>query len=177
MDFHAHYKNKEITYNEAELLIYSQKRNQRFEVFITLFDATLKDSPTIAYKVFREAYCVSDNIYKQIINSPIQFNLKKFLNYLQSEKVDFYNLMREEEKKFYKDLPNYFDIYRGMNILENQNSEYGISWSLSKKEAENYIYFDQNETEQGGLAKKNISKKDVLTVFSVHGKMEIIYVI
>ena len=176
-DLHTYYINKNITYNEAEQLLYSLNRDKRFELFIALYDATLKNNLIVAFEVFREAYCASDNIYSQIISSKISFNLKEFLNLLQTVKIDFYSLMREEEKKYFDNLPNSFNAYRGMNELEKLGNNHGISWSLSKEEAENYIYFDKNKVQKGGLANKQIYKKDVLTIFSVHGKMEIIYII
>lgn len=136
----------------------------------------MKNNLILAHEVFREVYCASDNIYEQIIKSVISFDLKSFLNLLQTAKIDFYNLMRADEKVYFDNLPNDFNVYRGMNELEKKNNDYGISWTLSKKEAENYIYFDKNKVAKGGLANKQICKKDILTIFSVHGKKEIIYI-
>ena len=61
---------------------------------------------------------------------------------------------------------------------EYQSCQYGISWSLSEKTAKEYIYFDKNKVEsgKGGLAHIKISKNEILTVFSVHGEMEVIFI-
>lgn len=174
-DLHHKYKDEKITYSEAEQLLYNFDRNSRFVVFIALYEATLKNNQILAYKVFREAYCSSDNIYQQIRNSKITFDLKAYLKTFDTNSFDFYNLMRKSEKDIYDKLPNHFLIYRGMNNLEKLSNDFGISWSLSKEEAENYIYFDKNNVKQGGLASKTISKNEVLTVFTVHENTEIIY--
>lgn len=63
LDLHTYYQNKEMIYIEAERLLYLHTRNNRFELFIALYDATLKDNLILAYEVFREAYCSSDNIH------------------------------------------------------------------------------------------------------------------
>lgn len=169
------YEDKKITYWEAEQILYDFNRSIRFEAFIGLYEATLKNNQNLAYEVFREAYCSSDNIYTQIRNSEITFDLKLFLKTLKTNNFDFYKLMRENEKELYRKLPNRFSIYRGMNELEKLSNEFGISWSLSKQEAENYIYFDRNNVKRGGLASRDIDKNEILTIFSVHGNMEIIY--
>lgn len=83
--------------------------------------------------------------------------------------------MSEDEKEYFDSLPIHFFIYRGMNELEKQSNDYGISWTQSKKEAENYIYFGKNKVTKGGLASIKICKKDIITIFSVQGKKEIIY--
>jgi hypothetical protein len=176
LDLHKYYQNENISYNEAEQLLYSLNRDKRFELFIALYDATLKNNLIIAFEVFREAYCASDNIYMQIIISKISFNLKSFLNLLQTAKIDFYDLMRKDEKVYFENLPIHFNIYRGMSELEKESNDYGISWSQSKEEAENYIYFDKNKANKGSLVSKQIYKIDILTIFSVHGKMEIVYI-
>jgi len=174
LNIHNKYKNKSINYNEAEQLLHSIKRNERFELFIALYHATLKNNPIIAYEVFREAYCSSDNIYAQIENSPFSFNLKDFLISLQVKNVDFYSLMRENEKKYYNNLPNCLKIYRGVNEKESNNKNYGISWSLSREEAINYIDFKPNKVDKGKgkLLTEVINKRDILTVFSVYENMK-----
>ena len=179
LDVHTKCQNKSITYGQAEQFLYCLDRDKRFELFIALYDATLKNDPIIAFKVFREAYCASDNIYTQINNSQFPFNLKDFLNSIQTQGVDFLDLMHKEEKEYYDELPNRFKIYRGLSQEEYISKNYGISWSLSEEEAKNYIYFNKNNVEKGkgGLVDIDIDKKDVLTVFSVHGKKEIIYLI
>ena len=179
LDVHTKCQNKSISYGQAEQFLYCLSRDKRFELFIALYSATLKNDPITAFKVFREAYCASDNIYMQIKNSQFSFNLKDFLNFAKAKCIDFLDLMNEEEKKYYYELPNRFKIYRGLSQEEYKSKDYGISWSLSEEEAKNYIYFDKNNVEKGkgGLVDIEIDKTDVFTVFSVHGKKEIIYLI
>lgn len=98
IDYHTKYKTEKINYHEAEQLLYDFGRDERFELFIALYDATLKNNPNLAYIIFREAYCSSDNIYKQIENGKIIFNLKNFLNNLETQNFDFYSQMRENKK-------------------------------------------------------------------------------
>ena len=176
-DVHSKCSGESLNYEEAEQFLYAFNlgRDKRFELFIALYDATLKNDPITAFRVFREAYCASDNIYMQINNSQFPFNLKEFLVFTKKQIIDFQNLMYEDEKKYYNELPNSFTIYRGLSEEEHKNENYGISWSLSKEDAEKYIYFDKNKVLKGGLVSVNINKKDILTVFCVHGKKEIIY--
>ncbi|AZA77190.1 hypothetical protein EG347_06575 [Chryseobacterium sp. G0186] len=178
IDIHSIFHNKQITYKEAELILYDFKRHERFEVFIALYEATLKNDLTTAFKVFREAYCASDHIFKQIKNSKSTFDLKMFLNFLKNNRVDFMALMTDREKKYYHDLPDRVTIYRGINEAEHISKNYGISWSLSEDTAMDYIYFDKNEVEkgEGGIIDLTVDKKDILTVFSVHRDLEIIYI-
>ncbi|HTC00317.1 MAG TPA: hypothetical protein VK705_06510 [Ferruginibacter sp.] len=177
IDLYNECKNQTINYAQAEQLLYNVGREKRFELFIVLYDSTLKKDLITALRVFREAYCASDNIHMQIKNSQFPFDLKKFLRFVKAQGIDFLGLMNDEEKIYYNKLPNRFTIYRGINQKEYKSKELGISWSLSEEEAKNYVYFDKNNVEkgEGGLVNRFIYKIDVLTVFSVHGKSEIIY--
>jgi len=176
--FKTKYQNKKITYEEAEQILYDFERNERFEIFIALYEATLKNDLNIAFRVFKEAYCSSDNIFEQIKNSKSEFNLKVFLNFVKSNGIDFISLMTYDEKKCYDDLPNKFKIYRGISQNEHGTKDYGVSWSLSDEMAKNYAYFSKNKVEKGkaGLIDTTVVKEDILTVFSVHGDLEIIYI-
>lgn len=168
---------KNISYNQAEQFFYSTDRSERFELFIALYDASLKNNPQVAFKAFREAYCASDNIYTQIQNSVFDFDIKGFIFFMQKQNVNFLELMYEGERKYYDNLPKVFTIYRGMSNAEHESKNYGISWTLSEDTAKKYIYFDKNNVEKGdgGLASIEITKDSIITVFSVHGVEEIIY--
>ena len=174
-------KNEGITYGQAEVFLYSFDREKRFEFFIGLYNAvfSLQNNHIATFNLFREAYCMSDNIYSQITSSKSSFNLKTFLNSIQAQGVNFISLMRDEEKKYYDGLPDLIKIYRGISYEEHLSKEYGISWSLSEEEAKNYVYFGKNNVgkDKGGLIDKDIYKKEVLTVFYVNGKNEIVYLI
>lgn len=62
-----------------------------------------------------------------------------------------------------------------MSYKEHKSKDYGISWTLDKKIAEKYIFYDKNKSEKGGLVSKNIFKKDILTIFNDGANMEVIY--
>lgn len=175
-EIYNQFLNKNISYQKAQQILYDFDRNERFKVFIALYKSTLKNNLDITFKVFREAYCSSDNIYKQIKQSVYKFDLKKFLNELKENDFDFINAMNEEEKKYYKELPNNFKIYRGISQNEYDSKKIGISWSLKEEMAKNYIYFDKNGAKKGGIVSLNVEKQDILTVFSVHEEKEIIYI-
>lgn len=70
-----------------------------------------------------------------------------------------------------------FTIYRGMSNAEHKSQNYGISWTLSEDVAKQYIYFNKNNVQKGNgrLASIHTSKDSIITVFSVHGEIEIIY--
>ncbi|MCS2830470.1 hypothetical protein NXY32_06210 [Bacteroides fragilis] len=167
--------NHDLTYKQVEQFIYSVDRSRRFELFLTLYNNTLKNSSKeTLFKSFRESYCASDNIYAQINNSRYNFSLKGFLAKLKNSMSDF---MSEEEKIYYDNLPETFTIYRGMSNKEQQSENYGISWTLSEDTAKKYVYFDKNKVQEcgGGVANLLVAKADIVTVFNVHGEMEIIY--
>jgi hypothetical protein len=43
-------------------------------------------------------------------------------------------LMEKQERKFLKNLPDTFTIYRGMTREEYDNGDFGISWTLSQEQ-------------------------------------------
>ncbi|WP_179320972.1 hypothetical protein [Winogradskyella helgolandensis] len=183
-DLHKEFLNKKLNYSQAEQILHSFKREKRFEVFIALYNATLKKEPKLSFKVFREAYCASDNIYEKIKNSSFSFNLKDFLENTLNNCVNFRELSNSYEKEFYEKLENNFIIYRGVNQNEYESENFGISWSLSIEEAKKYICFGPNKIEngKGGILSKEIEKNDIITNFSVfenihsEPKNEIIYI-
>ena len=178
--YNCYKSNKIDNYKLAEIILYDLSREIRFKAFLVLYYATLNENLDLTFKVFREAYCASDNIFRQIQeynkDYETKFHLKTFLRSLKDKGVDFINLLSPEEKEEYNKLPDKFKLYRGMNNDEYESNDYGISWSLEKKEAEKYVYFDKNNVSQGkgGVLEAEIQKKDVLAVFLVHGMIEII---
>lgn len=168
---------KNISYSQAEQFFYSTDRSERFELFIALYEASLKNNPKVAFRAFREAYCASDNIYTQIKRSLFCFDIKSFISSMQKQNINFIEFMSEDEKSYYDNLPEIFTIYRGMSNIEHESQNYGISWTLSEDVAKQYIYFNKNNVQKGngGLASIQTSKDSIITVFSVHGAKEIIY--
>lgn len=177
-EIYNEYLGNSVSYEEAEQFFYSTDRRKRFELFIALYEASLKNNVQEAFRAFREAYCASDNIYIQIKNSKYPFNLKDYISSLQKQNFNFFDLMSIDEKSYYESLPETLTIYRGMNNIEHERHDYCISWTLSKEDAENYSYFSENNVpnKEGGLAQIEIDRKDIITIFSVHEKKEIIYI-
>lgn len=177
-ELHAKCVSRNISDQQAQQFLYEVGRDDRFELFIALYDATLKNNPLTAFKAFKEAYCTSDNIHSQITKSQFAFDRKEFLNFVKRSGVDFLGLMSVEEKAYYDALPDQFRIYRGVSDQEYKSKDYGISWSISEGYAKNYIYFSKNNVAkgEGGLIDLFIDKNDVLSVFFDGRDMEIIYI-
>ncbi len=186
-DLHKECQNLELDYNQAQSILYCTEfpREKRFEIFIALYDATLKNDPNLSFKVFREAYCATDNIYTQVKGNSFSFDLKFFLESIVKCNVDFSSLRSDIENKFYMSLKENFMIYRGISQNEYDSRDFGISWSLTKEEAKKYICFGPNKVKdlEGGILSKEINKNDILTTFSVYENMtdkepknEIIYI-
>jgi len=175
--------NEPLVYWEIEQILSAYDRKKRFELFIALNDSVLHNDKFLAFKAFREAYCSSDNIYEKIKSSPICFDLKSFIKNVDNKNGGVKSTMNPTEEKFYDELKNCFTIYRGISVTEHESKDYGVSWSLSKKEAENYLNFSANNINgEGGILSKSINKEDVITIFSVcetlngDAKNEIIYI-
>lgn len=172
--------NEVISFNEATQFLYGLKINHenRFQLFICLYEASLKNNPKVAIQLFREAYCASNNIYDQIKTSSYSFDLKNFISTNKIHGIDLKNIMNEDEIGYYNDLSDTIIIYRGMCKQEYQSKNFGISWTIDEEEAKNYVYFDKNKVKhgEGGVVNICIEKKNISAVFSVHGKKEIIYI-
>lgn len=167
--------NKNLSSWEAQGIILEADRKIRFNLFITLYYATLNHNAKDAFEVFKEAYCLTDNIHSQIQSSLFKFDLKIFLKDIQNRGVNIPELMNSVEKNYYDQLPQCFKIYRGMSRKEHKSKNYGISWSLNKETAEKYIFYDKNKSEKGGLSSKHVNKEDILTIFNDGKDFEIIY--
>lgn len=104
----------DINYKQAECFLYSlkMKRDKRFELFIALYEASLKNNPQVAFSTFREAYCASDNIYLQIKSSQYSFDIKDFISSMQKQNINFIEFMSEDEKSYYDSLPEVFTSKR-----------------------------------------------------------------
>jgi hypothetical protein len=171
----CYYKNKNLNSLETQGIILEANRKIRFELFIILFYSTLHRDMKTAFEVFKEAYCLTDNIHTQIQNSTFKFNLRLFLKDVQNNNVKVPDLMNNWERDYYDQLPQSFYIYRGMNRKEYKSKRYGISWSRDKQKAEQYIFYDKNNSEEGGLASLLVKKEDILTIFNDGENFELIY--
>ena len=174
-----------MNFDVLQHIIYTTKRKERFLKFIELYHSKLKTELELAFKVFKHAYTATDNIFSQIEQSDNKFDLKDFLKDLKNSNIDFIKFMTKEERGFYDSLPNQVKIFRGIHKKEHDTRNYGISWTLSESEAENYVNFKPNmvEKDKGRIISCTIDKNKILTVFSVYEdlnkppKNEIIYVI
>lgn len=177
--FYFQILNQEITYKEVEQFFYGMKLNHenRFQLFICLHEASLKNHPEIAIRAFREAYCASNNIFHQIKTSSYIFNLKNFINTLKEKGFELKSIMNDDELNYYESLADKITIYRGMCYEEYQSKDFGISWTIDKKEAVNYSYFSKNNVRKGKgcLFNMEIKKENITTIFKVYDKFEIIY--
>lgn len=158
--------NETVSYNEAEAFLYSVNKEVRFLLFLEIYSAVLDNDLNLASRVFREAYCASNNIYNQIRLSRFEFNLKDFIKQLKKERVD---IMDQKEKNVLKELSNSdpISVFRGMNLAEKESGNFGISWSLYKEKAEKYLYLKANNVRNGVLVERKILKKDIIAVWLV----------
>lgn len=174
-----HIFDQDISFHEASQFLYGMKINHenRFSLFLCLYECSLKNNLEIATKIFREAYCASNNIYDQIKTSSYTFNLKEFITTSKLKGFDLKKIMDEDETNYYNNLCDEFTIYRGMCDDEYQSKNFGISWTIDEEEAKNYAYFFKNKvaTGKGCVVNIKVEKNKIAAVFSVHDKKEIIY--
>lgn len=78
-----------------------------------------------------------------------------------------------EDLAFYDSLPNSFDIYRGAD--ENALHKVGLSWTLSRKTAEEFARGHRNILNKAPtILKSTIRKKDVAGAYAERGEQEIL---
>lgn len=164
---HKIYKNKSISLKHALDILHTKSitYKNRFEIFIALYDASLKENETDAYECFKYSYCSSNNIYSQIRNSEYNFDIKKYLKNLKDNNFDFKTYMNNEEKAEYDKLKSKLIIYRGMDDDEYKSKNYGISWTTSEQLAGQFATSSVNNAKSPGLITFKADKEDVLTVF------------
>jgi hypothetical protein len=80
------------------------------------------------------------------------------------------NVMDEDELKFFNDLPESIEVYRG--AVYKQNTQ-GISWTLDREKA---IWFANRfrQSKKAVLVTGKVHKKDVLAYFSGRGEQEVV---
>jgi hypothetical protein len=143
---------------------------------VTKFQAFLAIKPLLQGKLYwyalRNAYDMSDNNleYKEDIR----------LAFLSKEPFREY-LMRGSERKQFKDLPPKITIYRGMTEEELLSKDFGISWTLKRRNAEffagvyqrNYATKNQKKVIHSAV----IDKSNVVAFFNERLEFEIIYIV
>ena len=167
-----------LTEGLGEHLLYAgcQKgRPNRMLMFVLLLNesANLKNEPMLGYHLLKEAYLMTDNIFGQLRNSTYQFVLADYLNELEialpNRNID---LLHPEEADIYNNLPERIKVYRGMCDDEKQSGKFGISWTLDKDYALNYVFYKKNDVKGfvGWRAEMEIDKKDIFAVWGAVGK-------
>ena len=126
----------------------------------------LKNDWKTAYFLCREAYIMSDNIFSQLKKSPYNFNLKEYLKEMQS-KIDVFSLMTKEEQDYFDSLNFPLKVYRGMCNAERDSQNFGISWTVDRQVAQNYVNFKKNNNAsgKGKIAILSIKKDKIFAVW------------
>lgn len=149
------------------------KRTSRMEMFILLLNESknLKSDYKIAYRLFREAYIMTDNIHEQVTRSPYGFDLKVYIKELE-QNLGNRPFLDDEETAFLKSLKFPLTVYRGMSDDEKESGDFGISWTTDKDYAEKYVYYckNNNSKDYGWIAETQITEDDVFAIWGELGK-------
>lgn len=132
--------------------------------------ANLKTDYKLAYRLLKEAYIMTDNIYGQLKGSTYPFCLSDYLTELETALPNRNpNVLEAEEAELYNNLPQKITVYRGMCDEEKQSGKYGISWTLDEKYALNYVFYKKNEVKGtiGWRAEMEIDKNEIFAVWGV----------
>ena len=142
---------------------------------ITRFEVFLAIAPILKgrkyWQALRNAYIMSDNLYAYRIDVRIAF---------MSNEPDRISLMRKNELKEFEQLPEMVKIYRGASIEEEENDDYGISWTLSLEKAHYFAFeyprnVDTDEHEKR-IYSRVVPKSKILAYFKERGEEEVIYI-
>ena len=169
-----------ITLSErlGQLLLYSgfdKGRPYRMLMFVLLLNETanLGSEHKLAYRLLKEAYLMTDNIYGQLNNSTYHFALMDYLEELEKALPNRNpDELETEEKVLFESLPERIKVYRGMCDEEKQSGNFGISWTLDDEYALNYVFYKKNEVKGtvGWRAEMEIDKKGIFAVWGVKGE-------
>lgn len=173
-----------LTEKLGNILIYgglSNGRPYRMLMFVLLLNesANLKTDYSLAFRLLKEAYVMTDNIYGQLKNSSYPFVLPDYMTELETALPNrILEELHEEEVSVYNSLPERFKIYRGMSDAEKQSGEFGISWTQDPEYALNYVFYTKNEVKGtiGWRAEMEMEKKDVFAVWGIVGQRKEIVV-
>ncbi|QUB43446.1 hypothetical protein [Porphyromonas sp. oral taxon 275] len=159
---------------------YSNGRPFRMLMFVLLLNETanLRDDAQLAYHLLKEAYIMTDNIYGQLKKTTYDFALEDYLENLENELPNRNSdELTDEEKYIYEGLPQKVTVYRGMCDEEKQSRQFGISWTMDKNNALDYVFYKKNEVigDIGWCANMEIDKSEIFAVWGVKGeKKEIV---
>lgn len=174
-----------LTQGLGEHLLYSgceKGRPYRMLMFVLLLNesANLKNDVKLAYHLLKEAYLMTDNIYWQLKNTTYLFVLVDYLTEIEYALPNRNpDELHEEERAIYERLPARVKVYRGMCDDEKKNGQLGISWTLDKDYALNYVFYKKNEVKGsvGWRAEMEIDKNDIFAVWGVVGERKEIVII
>lgn len=167
-----------LTQGLGEHLLYcgcEKGRPYRMLMFVLLLNesANLKNDVKLAYHLLKEAYLMTDNIYGQLKNTTYPFVLVDYLTEIETALPNRNpDELHEEERAIYESLPARVKVYRGLCDDEKKNGQFGISWTLDKDYALNYVFYKKNEVKGivGWRAEMEIDKNDIFAVWGVVGK-------
>lgn len=141
-------------------------------MFVLLLNETanLRDDAQLAYYLLKEAYIMTDNIYGQLKKTTYDFALEDYLENLENELPNRNSdELTDEEKYIYDGFPKKITVYRGMCDEKKKSGQFGVSWTLNKDDALNYIFYKKNEVrgDIGWCANMEIDKSEIFAVWGV----------
>jgi len=155
-----------MTWKEIQKVNFRSNTYDRFQNFLEI-------SPLCSGKNYwrglRDAYEDSDNLFAW---------REKVVLAFASEEPHKEFLMTKAERNYLAELPDTFDIYRGMTEEEFKSKEYNISWTLSYKQAIFFTtYLRNHDTNhmQKRVCKIKIKKSQVIAYWNGRKEHEIIY--
>ncbi len=97
-------------------------------------------------------------------------NLKQWKKFFGSKRPNRESLMDWDELLAYQSLADEVTVYRGCEKGLNEN---GISWTLKKEKAE---WFATRFSKNGVVLEKQISKRDIIAVFTGRNEFEVVII-
>ena len=102
-------------------------------------------------------------------NMDANCSLKLFVKWFRQGKPEW--LMQKEDLKVYNELPEKFEVYRGVAVGRNPN---GLSWTRDYETAKWFSERFNRNGKKGYMQKALIDKKDALAYFNTRGENEIV---
>lgn len=142
---------------------------------ITRFEVFLAIAPILKgrkyWQALRNSYIMSDNLYEYRIDVRMAF---------MSTESDRISLMTKKEVREFEKLPEMVKIYRGASIEEEENDDYGISWTLSLEKAHYFAFvYPRNvatHDHEKSIYERVVPKSKLLAYFKERGEEEVIYI-
>lgn len=163
-----------IDYELGEALIYSNMSGRGFRML--LFVIMLNESSNLrtdwetAFRLLKEAYLLTDNIYVQLQKSPYPFDLSGYLLEMKQH-VNTDELMHPEELAYLNSLQFPLTVYRGMCNKEFENGRFGVSWIDKEDIAGRYVFYSKNNNTEpdGKVVSFKIDRSAIFAAWGVVG--------